>query len=112
MIQWRRRGCAIDAIAKNVDKILQLMWKMEIRMTQMDDRLAQLEADLTAENLVIDKAIVLIGGIQQSIKDAVAAATAAGATPAQLQSLVDLDTSLTGKSQALAAAIAAEGAAP
>ena len=76
-------------------------------MAALDDQIAVLTADVTAEDTVIDSAVTLLNGIPALIKDAVDKALAAGATPAQLQSLTDLGTTMTAKSQALAAAVTA-----
>jgi hypothetical protein len=77
------------------------------KMSEMDDRLAELQADVTAESGAVDSAVTLIEGISQQIADAVAAAQAAGATPQQLQVLSDLDAAVKAKTQSLADAVAA-----
>lgn len=76
-------------------------------MSQLDDKITALQASVTAESAVIDSAVTLIGGIQGQIQAAVAAALAAGATPAELQSLTDLGAAIDAKKTALAAAVAA-----
>lgn len=73
----------------------------------LQTQITTLQADVTAENTVIDSAVTLINGFAAQLATAVAAAQAAGATPAELQSLTDLGTSITSKSSALAAAVAA-----
>ena len=88
-------------------RILTKLTRLEIKMAALDDQIAVLTADVTAEDTVIDSAVTLINGIPALIKDAVDKALAAGATPAQLQSLTDLGTTMTAKSQALAAAVTA-----
>jgi hypothetical protein len=64
-------------------------------------------AQVTASDTVIDSATVLIGGIAKMVADAVTAALAGGATAAQLQPVTDVVTVLKAKSDALAAAVAA-----
>lgn len=76
-------------------------------MSVLDDKIATLTQDVTDENTIIDSAITLISGIPKLISDAVAVAIAAGATPAQLQGLTDLATSIEAKKTSLAAAISA-----
>lgn len=66
-----------------------------------------LTAQVTAEDTVIDGAVTLINGFAAQLAAAVAAAQAAGASPAQLQALTDLGTTIQGKSTALAAAVTA-----
>lgn len=76
-------------------------------MSDMDDRLAQLTTDTAALSGVVDSAVKALNGVQQMVADAVAQALAAGATPAELQAISDVDTALKAKSAALAAAIPA-----
>jgi ABC-type amino acid transport substrate-binding protein len=73
----------------------------------MDDEIAVLVTDVTAMRGAVDSATALISGFQAAMAKAVADALAAGATPAQLQSLTDLDTSLNAEKTDLAAAVAA-----
>ncbi len=74
--------------------------------------LDQLTAQVTETTGVEQSAITFIGGIQQMIDDAVAAALANGATAEQLQPVSDLSTAMEAQTQALAAAIAAQGGKP
>jgi len=97
----------LTAISNNVTQILALLTEGATLMTAMDDKLTELTADVAAEGTVIDSAVKALNGIQQMITDAVAAATAAGATPEQLQSVTDLAAAVTAKSAELAAAIPA-----
>jgi len=76
-------------------------------MSALDDQITQLTADVAAAKAGEDSAIVLINGIAAKIQSAVDAATAAGATTAQLQALADLHTSITAETQSLGAAVAA-----
>jgi hypothetical protein len=77
------------------------------QMAALDDALTALTAKVTAEDTVIDSAVTLIQGIPALISAAVTAALAQGATPAQLQAITDLGTTITAKSDALAAAVTA-----
>lgn len=69
-------------------------------------------AQITASDNVIDSAVILINGISSMIANAVTAALANGATAAELQPVSDLTTVLKTKSDALAAAVAANTPAP
>lgn len=71
------------------------------------DQIQALQADVTAENTVIDSAVALINGFAAQLAAAIAAATAAGATAEQLQALADLGTSINDRSAGLSAAVAA-----
>lgn len=62
---------------------------------------------INAQEAVDDSAIAFANGVPTLINNAVAAATANGATAEELQPLTDLAASLDAKSQALAAAILA-----
>lgn len=77
------------------------------KMAQLDDQIAALTAKVTQNTSVITSAITVINGIQAQVQAAVTAALAAGATPAELQALTDLATSLDSNDTALANAIAA-----
>ncbi len=66
-----------------------------------------LAIQVTATNTVIDSAVLLINGIAQRLTDAVAAALAGGATAEELQPVTDEIAALKTKSDALAAAVAA-----
>lgn len=101
-----------ERLESKVDRALQFLQLLREHMAKLDDEIAKLTGDVAAENNVIASAITLINGIQGQIQAAVSAALAAGATPAQLQALSDLDTSLTGQSSALAAAVANNTAPP
>lgn len=84
-----------------------IMGKLNNMSAEIDAALTTLQADVTAENTVIDSAVALINGFAAQLAAAVAAAQAAGATPAQLQAFTDLGTSITTKSGELSAAVAA-----
>lgn len=76
-------------------------------MSALDDSITALQASVATLTSVDQSAITLIQGISAEIAAAVAAAQAAGATPAQLQSLTDLKTAIDAQDTALAAAVAA-----
>lgn len=71
--------------------------------------LDQLTQQVTNTTGVEQSAIVFIGGIQAKIDAAVAAALENGATAEQLQPISDLSTAMEAQTDALAAAIAAQG---
>lgn len=100
-----------EQIEEELRKIRILLWriltKLEERLMQVDDEIAALVADVTAGTTVSQSAITLLNGIPALITTAVAAAVAAGATPAQLQALTDLNTGITSNNAALAAAVTA-----
>lgn len=76
-------------------------------MAALDDKITQLQADVAAEGTVVDSAVTLIQGFPALIAAAVAAAQAAGATDAQLQSFADLSTAIEAKTKVLADAVSA-----
>lgn len=87
--------------------IYRALLRMETRMSEFGDRLTELQADVTAEDSVIDSAVTLLQGIPKLIADAVATALESGATPEQLAAITALGTDITAKSGALAEAVAA-----
>ncbi len=82
----------------------QIIMDNTVKTQQAIDDLA---ATVTAETTVIESAVTLIGGFAQRLADAIAAASNAGATDAQLASLTDLNTAVTTEKQKLADAVAA-----
>jgi len=88
-------------------RILDNQAKEKIIMAQMDDEITQLTADVTALRGAEDSALALINGFSAKLDAAVAAATAAGATPAQLQAIADLSTAVKADTADLAKAVAA-----
>lgn len=85
---------------------------MSATVSTLDADIAALQAAVAAEAAVEASAVVLLNGIPAMITDAVAAALAAGATPAQLQALTDLATAVSANSAPLAAAVAANTPTP
>jgi hypothetical protein len=94
-------------ILSRLDELKGLIILEKAQMAQIDDELTQLTADVAAEQGAVDSAVVLINGISAKIDAAVAAATAAGATPAELQALTDLSTSVNAQTASLSTAVAA-----
>lgn len=76
-------------------------------MAALDDKITALQAEVANNTTVEKSALVLIQGFAARLDAAVAAAQAAGASPAQLQSLTDLSTSLKSNDDELAAAVTA-----
>jgi hypothetical protein len=76
-------------------------------MSALDDNIAALQAEVAADETVEASATTLVNGIPGLIAVAVAKATAAGATPAQLQAITDLGASLKAATAPLAAAVTA-----
>lgn len=79
----------------------------ETKMAELDDKITALQSEVANDTTVIGSAVTLINGFSAQLAAAVAAAQAAGATPAQLQSLTDLGAVLKTNDDALAAAVAA-----
>jgi hypothetical protein len=69
--------------------------------------IAALQADVAADSTVEASAVTLIDGFAAQLAAAVAAASAAGATPDQLSALNALHTSIEASSAGLSAAVAA-----
>lgn len=76
-------------------------------MSVIDDELTALSGQVDATKGVEASAKMLIDGFAAKLAAAVAAATAAGATPAQLQQITDLQGALKTSSDDLAASVAA-----
>jgi hypothetical protein len=90
-----------------LEQVLLGIDRMEKLMSKLDDQITALTAQVQANTTVENSALVLIQGFSATLAAAVAAAQAAGATPAQLQSLTDLGTAIKASDDALAAAVAA-----
>jgi anti-sigma factor ChrR (cupin superfamily) len=97
----------LDRIERLLGQILRTLKQEEVQMSLLDDKIAALTAEVANETTVEESAVALLNGIPKMIADAVAAAQAAGATPAQLQSLTDLQTTLAANDTSLAAAVTA-----
>ena len=81
--------------------------RLLIRMSQLDDAIAALTTEVTNETTVEKSALALIQGIPAMIATAVSAALAAGATPAQLKAVTDLQATLAANDTELSAAVVA-----
>lgn len=74
-------------------------------MAAIDDKITALQAEVANQTTVDQSAITLLQGLSTQLAAALAAAANAGATPAQLQALTDLQTSLAANDTSLAAAV-------
>ncbi len=81
--------------------------RIEKLMSKLDDSIAILSKQVENQTTVEKSAIVLLNQIGTLIKNAVDAALAAGATPAQLTALADLATTISANETSLAAAVVA-----
>ena len=81
-------------------------------MATIDESIADLTQKVAAQTTVDASAVAALSGIAQMLKDALAAAATAGATPAQLQALTDLSTSISANNTSLANAVTANTPAP
>jgi hypothetical protein len=79
--------------------------QQDAHMAEIDDRIAKLQADVSAMGNQVQSAITVLSHVQQEIADGIQAGLAAGATPDQLAALSALDAALTNQTQALATAI-------
>ncbi len=93
-------------------KFLQTKQRVINMSAELDAKIAALQASVTNDTAVETSAIALLGGLKTQLDAAIAAAAAAGATPAELQSLSDLSTTMDSNAAALAAAVAANTPAP
>lgn len=97
-------GAELESLKITVQKLIERIDKMDNAIQAKIDKLT---ADVAAETKVEQSAVVLIGGLSQQLKDALAAAKTAGASDDQLASFDALDASLSGSTADLAAAVAA-----
>jgi chromosome segregation ATPase len=108
--QIARLEAALSNNAKILERIEQKLdtsFKQEnTQMAQIDDAIDQLTAQVAKNTDVTASAKVLISGFSQKLADAVAAATAAGATPAELKAVTDLAAAVKASDDDLAGAIA------
>jgi hypothetical protein len=79
--------------------------QQDAHMAEIDDRIAKLQADVSAMGDQVQSATTVLSHVQQEIADGIQAGLAAGATPDQLAALSALDAALTNQTQALANAI-------
>lgn len=97
----------IMRLASAIETQLPLLRKFNKMSAELDTAITDLQGDLQADTDVVSSATALMSQLNQMLADAIAAANAAGATPAELQSLSDLHAAWSAKSQELAAAVAA-----
>jgi hypothetical protein len=100
-ILWRK-----NRLSSN-QQILAGIARLEKHMAALDDQITALTAQVKANTDVENSALVLIQGFSARLAAAIAAAGAAGATPAQLQALTDLGTAIKTGDDELAAAVVA-----
>ncbi len=97
----------LDELLRRVRRIEEILSHPGVTMSQLDDAITALTAQVAAQTTVDQSAVTLINGIPGMIATAVANATAAGATPAQLAAIAALGTSLAAAAAPLAAAVSA-----
>ena len=76
-------------------------------MAAIDDKIAALQTEVANQTTVDNSAVALLQGLSTQLAAALAAAANAGATPAQLQALTDLQTTLAANDTTLSAAVTA-----
>jgi len=87
--------------------VLERLTQIERKIMALQDNITALQTEVANNTSVESSAVTLIQGLATQLAAALATASAAGATPAQLQSLTDLQTTLTANDAALAAAVTA-----
>lgn len=85
---------------------------MGTAVNALDNEITALQTAVANETTVNQSAITLIQGIPGLIATAVAAAQAAGATPAELSALTALQTTIANNATGLAAAVTANTSTP
>ena len=81
-------------------------------MSQLDDQITGLQTEMTNDTTVIESAVTFIQGVPALIAAAIAQALSAGATPAQLQPLTDLQNGLVTNDATLQEALTAQTPTP
>lgn len=94
---------ASETIASNIPAIKRFN-KMS---AELDQAIADLQTAVTADTDAVNSAETLMTNLSQLLADAIAAAQNAGATPAQLQALSDLQAAVSSNASGLAASVAA-----
>jgi hypothetical protein len=100
-------GAGTTAILAAIANLQQELHRMSGTVTNLDQAIASLTAQVTAQTDVDTAAMTMIQGIPAMIAAAVASAQQAGATPAQLQAITDLGAKLDAASGPLSAAVTA-----
>lgn len=96
----------VSELTQAVNRLARGELQMSTNLTSLQDAITELQADVAAENTVVDGAVTLIEGIPALIAAAVAEAQASGATPEQLAAFGTLADTIKSKSSALATAVA------
>ena len=81
--------------------------KLGTIMAALDDQIAALQAEVSSNTSIEQSAVALLNGLEKQLADALAAASAAGATAAQLAQLQAVHDVLAANDTGLAAAITA-----
>ncbi len=102
----------LASLLQNLFQFFVLKQKVLTMSAELDAKIAALQASVTNDTAVEQSAITLLAGLKTQLDAAIAAAAAAGATPAELQSLTDLSASIDSNATALAAAVAANTPVP
>lgn len=104
----------VTAPDPRIDEVLSLLHKVLNKeniimsdVSNLGSEIDALTAQVEASETVTSSAVTLIEGFAAQLQAAIDAATAAGATPEQIASLVALGDSLSTSTDALAAAVAA-----
>jgi len=97
------QGTQLDRIERKLGAIA---LQEHYDMAQLDDELTSLTTTVASNTTVIASGAAMISGFSAQLAAAIAAAQAAGASPAQLQAVTDLQTALDTNNATLTAAIA------
>jgi hypothetical protein len=97
----------LTRLERKVDRVLRFLIHTTIMEIEMTGELDALATQVKANTDVEASALQLIQGIQARLDAAIAAASAAGATPAQLAQLTTETAALKTSADALASAVAA-----
>ncbi len=98
---------ALTVLVFMVGWVIRGQYKIMDNTAKTQQAIDDLTATVTDETTVIESAVALIGGFAQRLADAIASASSAGATDAQLSSLSDLKASIVTEKQRLADAVVA-----
>jgi alkylhydroperoxidase/carboxymuconolactone decarboxylase family protein YurZ len=97
----------LDGIADTLTDIVQRLERIEAQMSATDDEISSLTSTV-AQNTTVDGSVAtLLTGLSTQLAAALASATNAGATPAQLAQLTALGVTLDTNNAALKAAVVA-----
>jgi DNA repair exonuclease SbcCD ATPase subunit len=100
-------GGKAESQLDRLEQILrQVRTYLEKNMALLDDKISELTTQVEQNTSVTASGAAVIRGFAQLLADAIAAATAAGASAAQLAKLTELQTAIGASASDLAAAIA------